>query len=150
MVRARVLCLLGILAVSTALWADKDKDLTLSVLGTYASGIFTGADNNPNELPGSEIAAYDRQTRRVFITNAFNRTIDIVSIANPSSPEFVEAIDVSSGRHRDIPSRGSGLHPDGQRRRRSRMARFPGRGSPHSVVLHRARPLGKLLSDLQR
>ena len=95
MVRARVLCLLGILAVSTALWADKDKDITLSLLGTYASGIFTGADDNPDELPGSEIAAYDRQTKRVFITNAFNRTIDIVSIANPSSPEFVEAIDLS-------------------------------------------------------
>ena len=95
MARARVLCLLGIFAVTTALWADKDKDITLSVLGPHASGIFTGADNNPNELPGSEIAAYDRQTRRVFITNAFNRTIDIVSIANPSSPEFVEAIDLS-------------------------------------------------------
>ena len=52
MVRARVLCLLGILAVSTALWADKDKDITLSVLGTYASGIFTGAEKQSQTRRG--------------------------------------------------------------------------------------------------
>lgn len=56
MVRARVLCLLGILAVSTALWADKDKDITLSVLGTYASGIFTGAENNPKLDEAARVA----------------------------------------------------------------------------------------------
>jgi hypothetical protein len=90
-------CALSFFAVATALWAGSDKDIEPSLLGTYASGVPSTADtvNNPNELPGSEIAGFDRQTKRLFITNAFNRTIDIISIANPSLPSFVTIMDLT-------------------------------------------------------
>ena len=95
MVRVRVLCVLAVLALTTAVFADKEKDITLSWLGTYASGVFTGADDNPDELPGSEIAAYDPETKHLFITNVFEGTLDIVNIADPSAPQFVKAVDLT-------------------------------------------------------
>ena len=57
---------------------------TLALVGRYDGG-------------GSEIAAYDRQSERVFVTDAAGRRVDILSIADPSQPTLVGSIDVSPG-----------------------------------------------------
>ena len=44
-------------------------------------------------MPRSPLTILPR--RRLFITNAFANTIDVVSIADPSAPVLVEAIDLS-------------------------------------------------------
>jgi hypothetical protein len=59
----------------------------LGVLGTYSTGLGEAS---------SEIAAYDKQSRRVFVTNAVSRTVDIVDVSTPSAPARIERIDVSA------------------------------------------------------
>ena len=61
--------------------------LELSVLGTYSTGLGEAS---------SEIAAYDEQTRRVFVTNAVSKSVDIVDVSNPTAPTRIERIDVTS------------------------------------------------------
>ena len=88
MLRARTLPVVVFTGLAAALFADSDKDIGLTLLGRYVSGAPSTANTtlNPNELAGAEIAAYDPSSRRLFITNAFHNTIDIVSIADPSNP----------------------------------------------------------------
>lgn len=75
--------------------ADSEKNIALSLLGSYASRTPSTANvtANPLELAGSEIAAYDPKTKRLFITNAFDNTID-VSIEDPSNPAKITAVDL--------------------------------------------------------
>ena len=82
--------------LAAALLADSDKDIGLTLLGRYTSGAPSTANTalNPNELAGAEIAAYDPSSRRLFITNAFDNTIDIVSISDPSNPTEVDEINI--------------------------------------------------------
>ena len=61
--------------------------LELSVLGTYSTGLGEAS---------SEIAAYDKQTRRVFVTNAVSKSVDIVDVSNPAAPTRIERIDVTA------------------------------------------------------
>ena len=93
--RARSLCLIVFTGLAAALFADSDKDIGLTLLGRHVSGApSTSNPGNPNELAGAEIAAYDPTSRRLFITNAFHNTLDIVSIADPSNPTEVGEIDL--------------------------------------------------------
>ena len=95
MFRARSLCLIVFTGLAAALFADSDKDIGLTLLGRHVSGaLSTSNPGNPNELAGAEIAAYDPISRRLFITNAFHNTLDIVSIADPSNPTEVDEIDL--------------------------------------------------------
>ena len=95
MFRARSLCLIVLTGLAAALFADSDKNIGLTLLGRYVSGaLSTSNPGNPNELAGAEIAAYDPTSRRLFITNAFHNTVDIVSISDPSSPTEVDEIDM--------------------------------------------------------
>src|SRR5215203_3491442 len=68
-------------------WNKERSPLELSVLGTYATGLGAGA---------AEIVAYDRQSRRLFVSNALAASIDILDIRHPSSPQRVGTIDVSA------------------------------------------------------
>jgi len=45
---------------------------------------------------GSEIVAYDANTKRMFITNGENNAIDIIDISNVTNPSLVSSIDLSS------------------------------------------------------
>jgi len=74
-------------AVAPVSTAPHDKSIALTPLGTYHSGLF-------NKL-GAEIAAYDHHTRRLFITNVFNRAIDIVDISDPTTPLLIQSISVA-------------------------------------------------------
>jgi hypothetical protein len=67
--------------------AQKQKDIQLNELGSYASGIFDDS--------AAEIVAYDPDSYRLFVINAAASVVDVLSIAAPDEPEFVAAIDVA-------------------------------------------------------
>jgi DNA-binding beta-propeller fold protein YncE len=60
--------------------------IELSVLGTFTTGLF--------DEGAQEIAAYDPQTRRLFVTNAADASLDIVDIADPTAPSLWKRIDL--------------------------------------------------------
>jgi len=66
---------------------QKVKPIELRVLGTYSSGIIDDS--------AAEIVAYDAKSRRLFVTNASEDSIDIISIRNPRSPRKISSIDLS-------------------------------------------------------
>ena len=59
--------------------------LTLKALGTHESGFFNEG--------GSEITAYDPLTRRAFVINAVNGSLDVLDLRNPASPTKITSID---------------------------------------------------------
>lgn len=62
-------------------------EIDLNQLGTYQTGVF--------DEGAAEIAAFDPELRRVFFVNGDEKSIDVIDIANPSSPFFLFRIDVS-------------------------------------------------------
>ena len=72
-------------ALNTA--AAKQKDIRLNQLGTYNSGIFDDG--------AAEIVAYDPDTYRLFVINAADSTVDVLSINDPGQPAKVFSIDVA-------------------------------------------------------
>jgi 2',3'-cyclic-nucleotide 2'-phosphodiesterase/3'-nucleotidase/5'-nucleotidase len=68
--------------------ADDDRDdgdgISLSLIGRYTGG-------------GAEIGAYDARSKRLFVTDADNRRVDILSLALPSSPSLVNSILLAPG-----------------------------------------------------
>ncbi len=82
----------SIMASSMAVNADvtrfsANSDLSLFITGTYETGIF--------DEGAAEIAAYDPRRKRLFITNANENTVDIVSIRNVFKPRLRATIDLS-------------------------------------------------------
>ena len=63
------------------------KSISLTAIGTYASGIFDSG--------GAEIVAHDARTQRLFVVNAQAATVDVLSIRDPSQPEKIGQIDVT-------------------------------------------------------
>lgn len=53
---------------------------------------FSNGNNNDNS---AEIVAYDSASQRLFIANSVASRIDIISLANPNTPIWVDSIDVS-------------------------------------------------------
>ncbi|WP_319523796.1 choice-of-anchor I family protein [uncultured Desulfosarcina sp.] len=64
-----------------------DPKVALSVLGTYASGLFGESS--------AEIVAFDPATKRLFVSNAEQDTVDALNIADPANPAQVFTIDLS-------------------------------------------------------
>ncbi len=62
-------------------------DARLEVLGTYNSGSF--------DESAAEIVEYDARTRRAFVVNANDQTVDVLSLQDPTNPVKVDAIDVT-------------------------------------------------------
>jgi phosphodiesterase/alkaline phosphatase D-like protein len=62
--------------------------LDISPLGTYQTGVF---DEGAQEVP-----AYDPLTRRLFVINANDGTVDVLDIKNPSSPVKLFTIDTKT------------------------------------------------------
>jgi 2',3'-cyclic-nucleotide 2'-phosphodiesterase/3'-nucleotidase/5'-nucleotidase len=60
----------------------------LSVLGTYASGVFAGG--------AGEIVAYDERTERLFVVNASLDTVDVLDASDPTAPTKIDTIDTTS------------------------------------------------------
>lgn len=68
-------------------YSASGAEISLKVEGTYYSGVFDGA--------AAEIAAYDRRTKRLFVTNADANTVDVLSIRNIKNPRLLDTIDLS-------------------------------------------------------
>lgn len=64
-----------------------EPTFTLEALGTYESGVF--------DESAAEIVAYDPRTRRAFVVNANDQTVDVLDISDPTEPTLVTAINVS-------------------------------------------------------
>lgn len=58
--------------------------IELTVLGSYASGIFNAG--------GSEIAAHDPLTQRLYVVNAQDASVNVLDISNPASPALVGSL----------------------------------------------------------
>ncbi|MEM7642888.1 MAG: choice-of-anchor I family protein [Pseudomonadota bacterium] len=67
---------------------DASGEVELSVLGTFATGIF---DEGAQEIP-----AFDPETARLFVTNGDANTIDVLDISDPTTPTLAFTIDVGA------------------------------------------------------
>lgn len=65
---------------------SKHGEINLKVLGTYRTGIFDDS--------AAEINAYDPRSKRVFVTNAEENTLDVINIRRPWAPQKVLTIDL--------------------------------------------------------
>lgn len=86
--RLHVTALAALLLAPAAAAAHDRRPLELTHLGTYASGVFgQGA---------AEIVAYDSSTERAFVVNASAVSVDVLDLSDPTAPQRVRTIDVSS------------------------------------------------------
>lgn len=60
----------------------------INLLGTYKTGVF---DEGAQEIP-----AYDPKTKRLFVINANDGTVDVLDIKNPSKPTKLFTIDTEA------------------------------------------------------
>jgi hypothetical protein len=58
--------------------------------------VFVGRANSGSGLAGSEIAAFDPESDRLFVTNGSTNEIDIFDITDPSTPALVSSVDLAS------------------------------------------------------
>lgn len=65
--------------------------LELERLGTYSQPDPAAAFDES----AAEIVAFDKGSKRLFVTNGFNGTLDIISINDPAAPAFVGEINVT-------------------------------------------------------
>ncbi|TVP63550.1 MAG: alkaline phosphatase [Nodularia sp. (in: Bacteria)] len=82
--------LIGLIALSAALLvalAAPVDAVLLQSIGTYRTGIF---DDTAAEIP-----TYDPDTQRLFVANGGSKSIDIISIKEPTNPSLVSTIDIS-------------------------------------------------------
>ncbi len=61
-----------------------DKGITLTPIGTYASGIWNAG--------GAEIVAHDPDKQRLFVINALAASVDVLSIQNPAVPTLLTSL----------------------------------------------------------
>jgi len=82
-----ILTFASLLAASPWLPGAETRGITLSHLGSYASGQF--------DAGAAEIVAHDPETQQLFVVNAKTVGIDIISIANPAQPQKTGSIDLT-------------------------------------------------------
>lgn len=81
---AATLSLFAMLPPAAAAARPQPSGLELSLLGRYSAGaVGVGA---------AEITAYDARTRRVFVVNAEQGTVDVLDIRDPRQPRKVAAL----------------------------------------------------------
>ncbi|WP_197034566.1 choice-of-anchor I family protein [Glycomyces sp. NRRL B-16210] len=68
--------------------AQDDPAPTLTVLGTYESGVFAAG--------AAEIVTYDPLTQRVFTVNAEAAVVDVLDVADPTDPVKLFSIDTAA------------------------------------------------------
>lgn len=65
------------LCAAAAVQAGSAAAITISCAGTYATG-------DPGA--SAEISAYDAATRRLFLTNSLDQTLEVIDVTNPAVP----------------------------------------------------------------
>ena len=63
--------------------------ISLELLGTYETGIFDEA--------AAEIAAYSARHELLYVTNADEKSLDILDISDPTNPSLVKKVDLMAG-----------------------------------------------------
>ncbi len=71
------------LCAAAAVQAGSAAAITISYAGTYATG-------DPGA--SAEISAYDTATRRLFVTNSLDRTLEVIDLSNPAAPVKINTI----------------------------------------------------------
>src|SRR5688572_18227734 len=66
--------------------AQLPRGIELAALGVYRTGYF--------DRGGSEIAAYDPASRRLFVVNLQDQSVDLIDISDPKAPLLAHKIDV--------------------------------------------------------
>jgi len=84
--RTRLAITIATAAATAALALPAHASVTMEFVGRAISG---------DGLAGSEIAAYDATTKRIYVTNGATGKIDIFSIANPAAPTKVKSVTLS-------------------------------------------------------
>lgn len=79
--------MLAILSGSLSMATAQNAFMDLQLAGRYTTGIF--------DEGGTEIAAYDKFTSRVFTTNGSTGNIDVIDFSDPEMPAFLFTIDLS-------------------------------------------------------
>jgi hypothetical protein len=77
--------------VTLAAFVRTASAVSLTPIGTYATGVFFDGDKGAAEIP-----AYDWPTRRLFVVNAIEQRIDVLDLSNPAAPTKLFDIDVSA------------------------------------------------------
>ena len=62
--------------------------ITLTPIGTYAAGVF--------DESAAEIVAHDPASQRLFVTNGNSGTLDVLTVADPTTPALVQSIDIAA------------------------------------------------------
>ncbi len=73
---------------STALFAKPEKNISLQQIGRFETGVF--------DESAAEIVAFDAASQQLYVINADAKTVDILSLADPSAPALVGVIDVAA------------------------------------------------------
>ncbi|GEM_PF-445493 len=80
--------LLLVASVSLSAPLYSQYEVNASLLGSYATGIF--------DESAAEIGAWDAATQRFFVTNANDNTVDVIDLSDPTAPNRIHQIDLSS------------------------------------------------------
>lgn len=78
----------GFVGTITLNGAPPPKGISLTPIGVYRTGIF--------DQGGSEIAAYDAATKRLFTVNLRDQRVDVIDISNPASPFLTLTIPITA------------------------------------------------------
>ena len=87
---AAVTCAAAVGLAGTVSASRPGPAISLTPLGTYATGVFFNGDVGAAEIP-----AYDWLSRRLFVVNAVQKRIDVLNIQDPTTPIKLFHIDVS-------------------------------------------------------
>lgn len=90
----RKLLAAAIMAITCSADAKQPKNITLEQIGRFETGVFGES--------AAEIVAYDRESEQLYVVNAKDKTVDILDISDPTSPQLVGVIVVSD----DLPLSG--------------------------------------------
>lgn len=83
------LLMAGIVAATAPLLASATSPtLTLTPIGVHESGFYAQG--------GAEITSYDPLTRRAFVVNAGDSSVDVLDLRNPKAPQLVTKLDLGA------------------------------------------------------
>ncbi len=77
--------------VSAAPVESTPTTLTLQKIGG-----FNRNTDGTTTVGAAEVTAYDAASRRLFVVNGANHTVDVVNLADPAAPVLIDTIDVSA------------------------------------------------------
>lgn len=75
-------------AVARRAAGQPPQRLVITKIGGYATGLFNEG--------GAEIAAYDKTAKRLYFVSAVAARVEVLSLANPASPQKVASLDLTS------------------------------------------------------